>query len=455
MRRLVVRLASHPISAIGIVLVVASGFVFLALAVLHLFGTPGNPYADIVVFVMLPAVFAVGLLLIPIGLRLQWKRPLATAASAPAWPTLDLNVPAVRRTLLFVTAATLVSLVALSFASQHAVEYSESQEFCGQACHQVMGPHFAAHQSGLHSRVNCVECHVEPGAQGFFRAKLHGTNQLRLALTNRYPRPLLSPRQVARPNVYTSCEQCHWPDRFIGDVVKVVYEFADDEANSKTMSTLRLHVGGPVAGTGSGTGIHWHMNRSNVVEYAALDDGLEQIPYVRVATRDGKVREYFTNGVSASSVEGRPLRRMGCIDCHNRPAHTFASTPERAVDAAMGAGLISTQIPFIRREATRALRADYPSQESALAGIDRGIRGAIGAVKTGAIDEDALRQAIAVSQTIYRTNIFPSMKIGWGTYPDRVGHTTSQGCFRCHDESHVTRDGRVLGQDCELCHSIE
>jgi hypothetical protein len=255
--------------------------------------------------------------------------------------------------------------------------------------------------------------------------------------------------------VYTSCEQCHWPDRFIGDVVKVVYEFADDEENSKTVSTLRLHVGGPVAGTGSGTGIHWHMNRSNVVEYVALDDALEQIPYVRVVTPDGKMREYFAKGISARELEGKVPRRMGCIDCHNRPAHKFASTPERAVDEALGAGLISTRIPFIRREAVRALRANYPDQDAAIAGIDRDLRAAIGSVKTEAFNEEALRQAIAVSQAIYRRTIFPSMKIGWGTYPDRVGHTTSQGCFRCHDDSHVTKDGRVLGQDCELCHSVE
>lgn len=318
-----------------------------------------------------------------------------------------------------------------------------------------MGPHFTAHQSGLHSRVGCVECHIEPGAQGFVRAKLNGTNQLRLVMTDRYPRPIVSPAHTARPNVYTSCEQCHWPDRFIGDVVKVVYEFADDQENSKTVSTLRLHVGGPVAGTGSGIGIHWHMNRSNVVEYVALDEALEQIPYVRVVTPDGKVREYFAKGVSAGDFGGKARRRMGCIDCHNRPAHKFASTPERAVDEAMGAGLISTRIPFIRREAVRALRVEYPNQDTALAGIERDIRGAIGAAKTADVDEDALRQAIAVSQSIYRRNIFPSMKIRWGTYPDQVGHTTSQGCFRCHDESHATKDGRALGQDCELCHSIE
>src|SRR5687768_17843551 len=58
--------------------------------------------------------------------------------------------------------------------------------------------------------------------------------------------------------------------------------------------------------------------------------------YVRVAAPDGSVREYVTKDASAGSLEGRPRRRMGCIDCHNRPAHTFASAPERAVDAALG-----------------------------------------------------------------------------------------------------------------------
>ena len=454
-RRLALRLVSHPISAVGLAIAVASGCVFLAQAVLHLFGSPANPYADIVVFVLLPTVFALGLLMVPLGFWRQRRRPSTPAAGAAAWPTLDLNVRRTRGVLLLGSATMLISLVALSFASQRAVEYSESQQFCGQACHQVMGPHFTAHANGLHGRVSCVACHIEPGAQGFFKAKLHGTNQLRLALADRYSRPLHSPLSVGRPNVYTSCERCHWPDRFIGDVVKVVYEFADDAANSKTVTTLRLHVGGPVAGTGTGTGIHWHMNRSNVVEYVALDETLEQIPYVRVATRDGQVREYFAKGVGPASLDGRERRRMGCIDCHNRPAHTFASAPERAVDAALGEGLISTNIPFVRREAIRALRAEYPDQDGALAGIDRDMRSGLRAAKADGVDERALRQAVAVTQAIYRTNIFPSMKIGWGSYPNRIGHTTSQGCFRCHDDSHVTRDGRVLGQDCELCHSIE
>jgi hypothetical protein len=72
-----------------------------------------------------------------------------------------------------------------------------------------------------------------------------------------------------------------------------------------------------------------------------------------------------------------------------------------------------------------------------------------------AFDEADLRRAIGVAQALYRQNVFHSMKIDWGTYPDQSGHMTSPGCFRCHDDAHKTRDGLTIRQDCELCHTIE
>jgi hypothetical protein len=197
------------------------------------------------------------------------------------------------------------------------------------------------------------------------------------------------------------------------------------------------------------------MNRANVVEYVALDEKREQIPYVRMSTRDGRVREYFAEGVTADDIEGRPRRRMDCLDCHTRPAHSFAASPEREVDAAIGAGQISPTIRFIRREAVRALRGTYSTQDLALREIERSIREALNARLPRAFEERDVRQAIGVTQGIYRRNVFPSMKVGWGTYPNHIGHTISTGCFRCHDESHRTTDGLAIRQDCELCHSIE
>ena len=434
-------------------LTTASALFFIFLLVIIVLGRLENPYTGLVVFVMVPAAFVVGLLLIPIGLSVE-RRRTARGLAAPAWPRIDLNDPAIRRTIFVLFAATVINLGIISIASYGTVEYTESQAFCGQACHAVMEPEFVAHQSGPHGSVHCVTCHVGPGAGGFLAAKINGTRQLWLAVSGSHSRPIPTPLRTM-PDVRTSCEQCHWPDRFVGDKVKVIYEHANDEANTQTATTVRLHVGGPIAGTGTGSGIHWHMNRGNEVEYVALDEKREQLPYVRVATADGRVREYFGEGVTPAQIEGRPRRRMDCLDCHNRPAHRFSPSPEREVDGALGAGQISRKIPFIRQEAVRALGGEYATQELALREIERSIRAAMNAGLPRTFEEADLQRAIGVTQAIYRRSVFPSMRVGWGTYPNQIGHTISTGCFRCHDEGHKTGEGITISQDCELCHSIE
>jgi hypothetical protein len=54
---------------------------------------------------------------------------------------------------------------------------------------------------------------------------------------------------------------------------------------------------------------------------------------------------------------------------------------------------------------------------------------------------------------IWQRNIFPEMKITWGTYVNNIGHNDYPGCFRCHDEKHKTQDGKkMITQDCNACH---
>jgi hypothetical protein len=55
---------------------------------------------------------------------------------------------------------------------------------------------------------------------------------------------------------------------------------------------------------------------------------------------------------------------------------------------------------------------------------------------------------------IYRRNVFPGMKVAWGTYPNNIGHEDFLGCFRCHDDNHKNAAGRAIGQDCEGCHAV-
>src|ERR1051325_7185788 len=140
MRSLLAAALRNRISAIGVALTTASGCMFLVLVAMEFAGLIRSPYAGIVVFVMMPLLFLVGLVFIPVGLRRE-------------------SASAVRGTLMFAVAATSVNLGLLSFASYGAVHYSESQQFCGLACHPVMEPQFIAHQNGAHGRVPCVSCH--------------------------------------------------------------------------------------------------------------------------------------------------------------------------------------------------------------------------------------------------------------------------------------------------------
>jgi hypothetical protein len=111
---------------------------------------------------------------------------------------------------------------------------------------------------------------------------------------------------------------------------------------------------------------------------------------------------------------------MDCLDCHNRPAHAFSASAEREVDGAIVAGLISAKLPFIRREAVRALKATYSSRDAAPGDIERSIRAGVPA--SGSSDDTAaLQQAIAATQAIYTRSVFPAMNITWGSYAIRAG----------------------------------
>ena len=63
-------------------------------------------------------------------------------------------------------------------------------------------------------------------------------------------------------------------------------------------------------------------------------------------------------------------------------------------------------------------------------------------------------KAILGVQEAYVENVYPDMKIEWGTYSDHRGHTDDFGCFRCHDEEHESDQGGSVSQDCDTCHTI-
>jgi hypothetical protein len=148
---------------------------------------------------------------------------------------------------------------------------------------------------------------------------------------------------------------------------------------------------------------------------------------------------------------------MDCMDCHNRPSHPFAPSAERAVDEAMAIGEISPKLPFAKRETVAALKDGYPDQQAASDAIAQRLRGFYRSNYKDIYDgrRQEVERAVTSAQRLYNRNVFPSMKVGWGTYPNNIGHMAFPGCFRCHDDSHKAKDGSVIRQDCELCHTIQ
>jgi hypothetical protein len=319
-----------------------------------------------------------------------------------------------------------------------------------------MKPEFMAYQDSAHSRVACVQCHIGPGATWFAKSKLSGTRQIFAVAFKTYSRPIPSPVQELRP-ARDTCEQCHWPEKFHGDKIRRIVEYSEDEKNSESVTTLQVHVGGGSARLGVAQGIHWHMNVANDVEYIATDDKRQVIPWVRVKDRFGKVREYTAADAKPEDLAKGERRRMDCMDCHNRPSHAIAATPERAINELMARGDIPKTLPFIRREAVKALKASYPTQEAAEREISRTLRDFYRsqAPSTYMTSRQDVERAVLATTSVYRRNVFPDMNVQFGTYPNNIGHMDFPGCFRCHDDNHKTSDGKAIGQDCETCHKIE
>jgi hypothetical protein len=445
----------HPLSVTGVALVTLSAVVFLFVFLLDVFGLHTNPYLGIVFFLILPAFFVLGLLLIPLGVMLE-RRRRSRGLEPHHWPRLDLNNPAHRRGVLIVAALSLVNVLIVSLAAYRGIEFMDSPQFCGQVCHAVMEPEFVAYQEGPHSRVRCVDCHIGPGAPWFVKSKLDGTRQVIAVIRGSYSRPIASPVHNLRP-ARDTCEQCHWPEKFHGDKVEVIREYANDDKNTESVTRLMVHVGGGSERLGIASGIHWHMNVANKIEYVATDGTRQVIPFVRLEDRQGNVREYRIAGVTEDQIARGERRRMDCMDCHNRPSHPFSPSPERAVDGAIARGEIPRTLPFARREAVETLKIAYPDRPTAEREIDQRLRSFYGQNYASLVPAHGgeIDQLVRAAQRLYARNVFPAMKVTWGTHENNLGHTDAPGCFRCHDDQHKTPDGRVIRQDCDLCHDIQ
>lgn len=442
-------LLKNWISLTGATIAAGSLFSAMLLFVLDLLAKSSNPYLGILTYFVAPAFLFLGIFVMVAGALVQRRKLGRVGAWAPRM-VVDLSQPRDRRILgLFIVGSVLFLLVS-AIGSYHTYHFTESVTFCGQACHTVMEPELVTYQHGPHARVACVECHIGPGATWFVKSKLSGAYQVYATAFDKYPRPVPTPIENLRPAQET-CEQCHWPKKFSGNLDRVYNYYLADETNTAFTVRMMMKVGGGDPSRGPAGGIHWHMNINNRVEYYASDDKRQRIPWIRVTSAEGQVTEYrlpnFTNEVAAADI-----RRMDCIDCHNRPAHKY-QTPNQAVNLAMSLGGIDSSLPWIKSNAVYALTVTYTNKEQAL--------DAIGTYLNAVYPPNAfparqtVQKSIATVQEIFSVNFFPEMKASWQAYPDNIGHMNWLGCFRCHDDRHKSSTGKqVKGSDCDSCHTI-
>jgi nitrate/TMAO reductase-like tetraheme cytochrome c subunit len=449
-------LSQNTLSLIGVVLTTSSAITLIGFWIYD-FVLPGppHPYVGILLFLLLPGIFLLGLILIPIGIYFR-RRKLRAAGELPSiYPAIDMKAPMVRNGLMFVGLATFLNILIFGFASYRGVSYMDTTTFCGQTCHTVMAPEFSAYQGSPHSRVDCVECHIGPGAGWFVRSKLSGLRQVFAVTFKTYSRPIPSPVKYLRPARET-CEQCHWPARFTGDKFLVKTNYTEDEKNTPLTTVLVLKVGGQ---TWQGSeGIHGrHLDAGSRIHYISIDERRQVIPVVDYTDDKGKTVEYISTDIKATKeqLEKGEKRAMDCIDCHNRPTHAF-ELPESAVDLRMSRGLINPDLPFVKKKAVELLKVDYPDRDTAKAKILEGITGYYRAAYPEVYNTKRalVEQAADAVAGIYLRNIFPDMKVTWGVHPNNLGHNDFPGCFRCHDGSHTSAGGQTISNDCTACHNV-
>jgi nitrate/TMAO reductase-like tetraheme cytochrome c subunit len=349
-----------------------------------------------------------------------------------------------------------------------AISWTETADFCGR-CHS-MDPELKAYAMSPHREVPCAECHVEPGAQGWIKAKINGTRQLLLLLAGAYPKPIPAPDHAELPPTSETCVRCHDVDTLVanGGPVKLVLNarYRKDEPNTRDTIALVLRPAG-FGGTSDTRGVHWHIDSE--VDYTSQDPRAQKIDWVGIKEKDGTYEQYIAASEIGISDDVQPdidrlksdskVRRMDCIDCHNRTGHGIPTT-DQSIDAAITGGKVAQDLPYIKKEASELLSIPYASiadADNAIAGLNDFYATKYPLVPK--LKDAELQKAITSLQGIYRLVATPEMQVTAATYPNNLGHQSAPGCFRCHDGAHYkVVDGAVTKEtipaSCATCHTF-
>lgn len=446
----------HWLASLGGALMLAGFLAFIILLVVDLTSGLDNPYRSIIGFIAAPAVGIIGLLLFLISIRIQVVQARRKGEVVRFRLHIEPSDPRYMRNLWLFLGLTAAFVVVFAYAGFKGYETTDSAAFCGEACHDVMGPQNVTYHNSPHARLPCVDCHIGPGAGFWIQSKVDGIRQVLAVATDSFERPIPTPVETLRPAQET-CEECHWPQQFYGQKLVTHNYYGTDEANSPWTISLLVNIGGGNPRTGALEGIHWHMATANVVEYIATDEERQEIPWFRVTHEDGSQTVYADPDAEYPDpgAEDTEIRVFDCMDCHNRPSHDF-TPPAVSMNLALSTGKIDGDLPFIRKVGVDLLNADYETSAQANTSIAEGLVSFYQTQYPDDADELAteIEEAKVALLDIYNANFFPEMNTDYRARVNNLSHFVNDGCFRCHGSGQVNEAGESLPIDCDTCHVI-
>lgn len=453
-----------PLGLIGVATTTISIVLMMIGMALDMLGLVENPYFAALCYMILPGFMVMGLLVIPLACWIHsrhWMKDSLAAELTDKALCIDLSNAKHRKYMIGFLALSVINVSILTIIGYEGYHFTDSPYFCGKLCHQVMEPEYNAYLRSPHAKIRCVECHIGPGVSWFVKAKISGLRQVAAVMTDDFSRPIPSPVEHLRP-ARDTCEECHWPEKFHGKRVKTFYTYSNDDLENPEVQEIALHIGGRNPNTDAFEGIHWHVSNDVKVEYMPLNKKRTAIGTIRVSSPDGVTEEFNIEGAEehaegAEAGEELHWRTMDCIDCHNRPTHVNDRLIER-VDFGLLSKNIDSGLPGIREDSITVLEKVYASRDEA----EQLMIKTLIELQAERHDNDYVQEneqkIVKAGQFLletYMNNVWPAMKIDWGTYRQHLGHQDADegyGCFRCHNDEHTTKTGKVIPQDCDLCH---
>ena len=337
----------NVVTLIGAAIAAISFGLILFLMVLELFATNPKPYMGIIAFVILPAFLLVGLAIAGVGMMREHRRERAGKPHGLHLPVVDLNSPRQRTAFSFVAAGGVLLLLFSAFGSFKAYEYTDSDAVLrdnvshgdGAGIHGV--PVLAARTGRLRQMPYRIRSRLVRAIEGV--GELSGlcdaVQQISATHSRRRSRTCALHRKHANSVTGRNTSSAR--------SFRNTPTFFPTKRTHRGRSNFCLKIGGGNVEAGPTSGIHWHMNISNEITYLPSDSTRQVIPWVRSKRPDGTIVIYKSTEVSVSDSElaAGPVRRMDCIDCHNRPTHVYRP-PKPLLDQALSLGWIDSTLPW-------------------------------------------------------------------------------------------------------------